>query len=47
MDPVRRVVTKISRAHAAYELHEHFEHEPIVVDLFPLLLLFRTPFARL
>ncbi len=39
MDRVRRIVTKIARAHAAYELHEHFEHEPIAVDVFPLRLL--------
>lgn len=39
MDRVRRIVTKIARAHAAYELHEHFEHEPASVDVFPLMLL--------
>jgi hypothetical protein len=39
MDRVRRIVTKIARAHATYELHEHFEHEPIAVDVFPLSLL--------
>ena len=39
MDRVRRVVTKIARSHAAYELHEHFEHEPASVDVFPLPLL--------
>lgn len=39
MDRVRRIVTKIARAHAAYELHEHFEHEPASVDVFPLQLL--------
>jgi hypothetical protein len=36
MNRVRRILTKIARAHAAYELHEHFEHEPIFVDIFPL-----------
>lgn len=36
IDRVRRIVTKIARAHAAYELHEHFEQEPISVDVFPL-----------
>lgn len=39
MERVRRIVTKIARAHAAYELHEHFEHEPASVDVFPLTLL--------
>ncbi|PWC31152.1 hypothetical protein TSO352_30505 [Azospirillum sp. TSO35-2] len=39
MDRVRRIITKIARAHAAYELHEHFEHEPLAVDVFPLSLL--------
>lgn len=39
MDRVRRIVTKIARAHAAYELHEHFEHEPTAVNVFPLRLL--------
>ncbi len=29
MERVRRIVTKIARAHAAYELHENFEHEPL------------------
>lgn len=39
MERVRRIVTKIARAHAAYELHDHFEDEPLVVNVFPLLLL--------
>ncbi len=39
MDRVRRIVTKIARAHAAYELHEHFEHAPACIDVFPLRLL--------
>lgn len=39
MQRVRRIVTKIARAHAAYELHEHFEHEPIAVEVFPIPLL--------
>lgn len=39
MNRVRYIVTKIARAHAAYELHEHFEHEPIAVNVFPLSLL--------
>lgn len=39
MDRVRRIVTKIARAHAAYELHEHFEHEATTIDVFPLSLL--------
>ncbi|QCO05091.1 hypothetical protein D3867_24155 (plasmid) [Azospirillum argentinense] len=39
MNRVRHIVTKIARAHAAYELHEHFEHEPIAVNVFPLSLL--------
>ncbi len=39
MDRVRRIVTKIARAHAAYELHEHFEHKPASVEVFPLMLL--------
>lgn len=39
MDRVRRIVTKIARAHAAYELHEHFEREPVSVGVFPLQLL--------
>ncbi|KEY99813.1 hypothetical protein AI27_00930 [Sphingomonas sp. BHC-A] len=37
MDRVRRIVTKVARAHAAYELHEHFEHEPASVEVFPLI----------
>lgn len=39
VERVRRIVTKIARAHAAYELHEHFEHEPSSVQVFPLPLL--------
>lgn len=39
MDRVRRIVTKIAHAHAAYELHEHFEHDPTCVEVFPLPLL--------
>ena len=39
MQRVRRIVTKIARAHAAYELHEHFEYEPIAVEVFPIPLL--------
>lgn len=39
IDRVAKIVTKIARAHAAYELHEHFEREPISVDVFPLSLL--------
>lgn len=34
---VKRILVKIARAHAAYELHEHVEEEPISVDVFPLL----------
>lgn len=36
---VKRTVTKIARAHAAYELHEHFEQEPLSVEVFPLSVL--------
>lgn len=36
---IRRVVVKIARAHAAYELHEHFEEEPVPVRFFPLQML--------
>lgn len=39
MNRVRRIVTKIARAHATYELHNHFEHEPMTIEIFPLLLL--------
>lgn len=39
---VARIVTKIARAHAAYELHEHFEHMPTSVEVFPLPLLSDT-----
>lgn len=39
LERVRRIVTKIARAHAAYELHEHFENAPSSVEVFPLSLL--------
>lgn len=39
MDRVRRIVTKIARAHASYELHELFEEDPACVEVFPLPLL--------
>lgn len=39
LERVKRTVIKIARAHAAYELHEHFEDEPLAVEVFPLPLL--------
>lgn len=32
---IRREIVKIARAHATYELHEHFEEDPISVRCFP------------